>query len=197
MKALAFDFDGVIADTHDLNWGLCEEVGHAVNKEDFMRHHDGNVHAEPTIPFTEESAKKFFQLYNERVTGVRSFFSVDHLNELNKNYSLHIVSSNIEVAINNYLNHHQLTQFHEILGMDFDRSKVNKLNYILSTHKIKKDDLVFITDTLGDILEAHEVGVKAIAVDFGFHDRSRLEKGNPHAIVSSFEELKAELEQLN
>jgi len=38
---------------------------------------------------------------------------------------------------------------------------------------------------LGDILEGHEVGVKTIALDSGFHDRERLGQGKPYAIISS------------
>lgn len=34
-----------------------------------------------------------------------------------------------------------------------------------------------------------EVGVEVIAVDFGFHGRDRLEKGEPFKIVSSFEDV--------
>jgi len=35
-----------------------------------------------------------------------------------------------------------------------------------------------------------KVNVKTIAVDFGFHDRKRLEKGHPFKIVSNFKEMK-------
>ena len=42
---------------------------------------------------------------------------------------------------------------------------------------------------LGDLLEAHKAGIKSIAVDFGFHERERLEKGNPAKIISDFSEL--------
>ena len=47
--------------------------------------------------------------------------------------------------------------------------------------------------TLGDILEGHKAGVRTIAVDFGFHGRDRLEKGEPFKIVSSFEEVMEEI----
>ena len=40
------------------------------------------------------------------------------------------------------------------------------------------------------------VGVKTIAVDFGFHERERLEKGNPFKIVSSFDEMLKVIENM-
>jgi len=33
------------------------------------------------------------------------------------------------------------------------------------------------------------VGIKTIAVDFGYHEKERLQKGNPMKIISNFNEL--------
>ena len=46
-----------------------------------------------------------------------------------------------------------------------------------------------MTDTLGDILTANKIGINTIAVDFGFHKKERLKKGNPLKIISKFEDL--------
>lgn len=53
MKAIIFDFDGVIADTYDFNMGITKEVGHNISHENFKAHHDGNVLEEPRIAFTK------------------------------------------------------------------------------------------------------------------------------------------------
>jgi phosphoglycolate phosphatase-like HAD superfamily hydrolase len=63
MKAIVFDFDGVIADTYDFNMKITKNVGHAVNHEDFKAHHDGNCLEKPKIIFTEKSATDFFDEY--------------------------------------------------------------------------------------------------------------------------------------
>ena len=52
MKAIIFDFDGVLADTADFNKNLTKEVGHDVSEEEFKAHHDGNVMEQPRIPST-------------------------------------------------------------------------------------------------------------------------------------------------
>jgi len=70
-----------------------------------------------------------------------------------------------------------------------NKSKVEKFKYLFKKYKLKPEDCIFITDTLGDILEGNKVGVRTIAVDFGFHKRDRLEKGKPFKIVSSFDEI--------
>ena len=46
-------------------------------------------------------------------------------------------------------------------------------------------------------LEANEVGIGTIAVDFGYHERERLQKGNPLKIISRFEELIETVKNIN
>ena len=71
-----------------------------------------------------------------------------------------------------------------------------KINDI-QKYDIDTSSCVFVTDTLGDILEANKLGIKTIAVDFGYHERARLERGNPFAIVSDFKEIRKIIEQLD
>ena len=197
MKAIIFDFDGVIADTYNLYLELAREVGHDVSHEDFKAHHDGNVYEKPVIPFTKESQEIFFSKCFEKITDIKPFLSKGHIEDLSKGKELYILSSGKEYSIEKFLEHYDLKNyFSEILGQQFHKSKIEKFKYIFNKYKYTPDDVVFISDTLGDILEAHKVGVRTIAVDFGFHERERLERGKPHVIVSNFEELKAEIEKL-
>ena len=45
------------------------------------------------------------------------------------------------------------------------------------------------SDTLGDIKEAHHLGVSVIAVTWGYQFRDSLEQANPLAIVNTTKEL--------
>ncbi len=196
MKAIIFDFDGVLADTYVFNMGLTKEVGHDVDHKDFKAHHDGNVLEEPKIPFTKESADNFFSKYLERVTEVKPFFSLDNIKNLREISPLYIISSSQKESIQKFLNHNQLDFFDEILGVEFHKSKVEKFNFLFKKYGFKSDEVVFVSDTLGDILEAKKVDVKTIAVDFGFHDKERLETGKPFKIVSNFIELLETIKKL-
>ena len=196
IKAVIFDFDGVIADTYDLGRRIVKEIGHDVSEEDFKAHHDGNVFEKPKIPFTDETAKKYFEVYNENITNQKSFFTLDELKNLNLNHELFIISSNDERAIINFLSDKKITSFKEILGVTFHKSKVYKFQHVMKKYGLRKEECILITDTVGDILEANHAGIKSIAVDFGFHERERLEKGNPFRIVSNFKEMKEVIEEL-
>ena len=79
--------------------------------------------------------------------------------------------------------------FSFLFGLETHKLKTHKFKKVLNEFNLKEDECIFVTDTLGDILEANEVGIKTIAVDFGYHERERLEKGNPMKIISEFNEL--------
>lgn len=99
-----------------------------------------------------------------------------------------IVSSTITPPIHSYLEKNNLRHyFDSILGADVERSKVVKLQSVQELHPNR--EMYFITDTLGDIREAEKVGIKSIAVTWGYHDKAMLEQGNPRAIVNTAEEL--------
>jgi phosphoglycolate phosphatase-like HAD superfamily hydrolase len=62
---------------------------------------------------------------------------------------------------------------------------------LVEKYKINKNECIFITDTLGDLIEAKESGVSSIAVDFGFHDKETLLKGEPYKVISSFSDIRS------
>lgn len=135
-------------------------------------------------------------MYLEKIQNIKPFFSLENIRLLKEKYLLYIISSNTEKAITKFLNYHKLEYFDEILGVNFHKSKVEKFKYLFGKHNLKPEEVVFVTDTLRDILEGHKVKVKTIAVDFGFHERERLEKGNPFKIVSNFDEMLKTIENM-
>lgn len=154
--------------------------------------------------FNEYANGNFFEGYDKAVKEGRHIPADDYygeykkgLNALNiekilhdtilslaKNYKLIIISSTDTSYINDFLKRENIVQcFSDILGADIHTSKVVKIKTILQKYNLLPKEVVFITDTLGDIKEAHECKVPSIAVTWGLHDRSILEKGNPNKIV--------------
>src|SRR5882724_9246122 len=83
--------------------------------------------------------------------------------------------------------------FDNIATKEMSKSKVEKFKILEEKYKLPKEDILFITDTLGDLREADEAGIPTIAVTYGAHDRSyftREEHKNLIAIVDTVEELK-------
>ena len=54
---------------------------------------------------------------------------------------------------------------------------------------VRPGECVFVTDTVGDVREAQELGIRSVAVTWGFHSAERLAEVSPDVVVESVEEL--------
>ncbi len=196
IKAIIFDFDGVIHDTYELNYKLNNLILDGISRSAHKSMFDGNVYSSPKV--TSDLVLKFSEMQHSEF---KDLIIDKHIKEqlliLADSFDLFIVSSNIEKTLNYYLQKNSLDNiFKEVLATESSRSKEKKLNMILEKHNLNVDECVFVTDTLGDILEANKVHMKSIAVDFGFHEKERLKKGNPFTIISDFNEILPIVEKL-
>jgi phosphoglycolate phosphatase len=194
MKAIIFEFDGVIHDTYEMAFRINFEIsGKKLTREQHRDFFNGNVFEKVVVDEQKEKElnEKFYKRQNEAYKYLKTDENIKKtLEKLSKAHHLFIISSNQEEALNTYFQNNRITHvFREILGAETHQSKVEKFNYLFRKYKFKTEDCVFVTDTLGDILEGNKAGVRTIAVDFGFHQRDRLEKGKPFKIVSSFDEI--------
>jgi phosphoglycolate phosphatase-like HAD superfamily hydrolase len=122
----------------------------------------------------------------------------DFLLHLTKRYELFIVSSGSSRIITDYLKNNSVdSAFTEIIGLEGCSSKAEKFKGIFGDHGLLAEHCLFVTDTLGDILEAKTVGLRTIAIDTGYHDRETLLKGEPHIIISHLKELHPILDSLD
>lgn len=189
IKAVIFDFDGVIHDTFETAYGFGHQLGFLPDKEAYRKLFDGNLLK--NLPATEEQKKEFKKL---KTAAFKKFKIEEEIKEelikFAEEFELYIISSNLEELLTIYFSNNSIPHlFREILGAETHYSKEEKFKMLFEKHGFNKDECVFITDTLGDLKEGNAIGVKSIAVDFGFHERERLEKGNPFTIVSHFSEL--------
>lgn len=83
--------------------------------------------------------------------------------------------------------------FDFVAASDVSKSKVDKFKIIEEKYSATKEQLLFVTDTLGDLREADTAGVPTVAVMWGAHDHSffgREPHENLKGIVDSVEELR-------
>lgn len=190
MKVIIFDFDGVIHDTFDYTLATLKRLtDDAVTAEELKDAFNGSVHAAKSLSpevlqayFKEQTeAAKAWSVEAEIETGLRS---------LAEKVPLYIISSNCEESLNLYFQNNDMTDvFQEVLGKQTHKSKVEKFKMLAEKLSLPMSDFIFVTDTVGDIKEAAKVDLKTIAVDFGFHDKERLEDAGPHKVMSSPAEM--------
>lgn len=191
IKHIIFDFDGVIGDTFDILLALSYK--HAINnptEEDFLAHHDGNVFEEPRVLFNRDNIPLFFSEYTEHISSAHLQNAITPVRTLSKKYSLYINSSNREEGLLKVLGEAGiLSNFKMVMGEETHKSKIEKFKIVFTEYSASLDDTLFVTDSLGDVREAAKLGLKTIAVTFGFHNKTRLAQGNPYALVDTWSEL--------
>lgn len=193
-KGIIFDFDGVIHDTFELAYEVAVSIyGKDFTREEYKSFFDGNLFEHKKV--TKDN--NFIEKISEGYKALKIEEEIEKvLIKLKKKFDLFIISSTSEHLLDFYLKNNDIHfLFKEVLGSETHKSKVKKFELLLNKHNLNKDEVLFVTDTLGDILEANKIGIKTIAVDFGFHERERLEKGKPIAIISKFDELINEIKK--
>ncbi len=191
MKDIILDFDGVIADTFELHRKKVGEfTGNYFSKNEFRDLHNGNIFKNKNNNLKNVNWDEYQKYISYDLINSKLFDDFKkNLGEFRKN-RIFIISSGSSRNILFFLKNNKIDDFFvDILGLEFSKSKILKFKYLFKKYKIKKSNCFFVTDTLGDLLEANSVGVKTIAVNFGFNDEKTLKNGRPLSVVSSFKDF--------
>lgn len=193
-KLVLFDFDGVLVNTMPLWFSIHKDVNGDLTYEQFQEMSHGNFEERMLGDIKNKLFAKHPQEQEKYKAGLELHSLAEVLKNqielLSENYFISIVSSGSEETISNFLSRNNLkSYFVDILGIETSRNKTVKINKLLEKYLIAKENAVYVTDTLGDIREANESGIKSICVTWGLHDRKTLEKGNPAFIIDSPAEL--------
>jgi phosphoglycolate phosphatase len=200
MKLLLFDFDGVLVDSLDVyekTVTLClAKINQPLTRgrEEFLELFDGN--------FYETLAQKGINLDNFMKASVDILSQVDYsqmkpfeavrpvLKELKKKHCLIVISSNDTPTIREALRLYDFEDiFQEILGSDFMLSKKEKILYAIKKYSVMPEDIYYIGDTIGDIKEGKQAGVKTVGVTWGWHDKTKMASVSPDYLFDNPQEL--------
>lgn len=187
-KLVIFDFDGVLVNTLDFSFAIHKALNKDLTWERFKDFSNGNFHDGIGNALKEGSyviPTEWDEHYDKNIINLTISDVLNNtVKNLSEDYRLAIVSSSGSNSIEKFLEKEGIREFfNDVWGSDVDRSKIVKINNLLSQYNISPEDTVFITDSLGDILEGNECKVKSIGVTWGIHSEKNLEKGNPVAII--------------
>lgn len=201
LPLVLFDYDGVLINTFLEALETNADIGVSVTADEYRGWFAGNIFESiKNVPKTRDAdmANRYVKAYHKRTHTMGVHPSMAYLvRELSKKYLLCIVSSGSERTIKTQLmNSHILDCFVDVLGYETDTSKVRKIKSALEMYHVGREKSVFVTDTLGDIKEAHQVGIHTIAVTWGFHAEDVLREGKPESIVQTPAELQEKIESL-
>lgn len=200
-RVIAFDFDGVIADTLDAYFPVfqacCAELGFRgpATLEAFLDVFDHNAVKgliRAGVPFYK--LKRLGRTLAPRVATlnqeVAPFPGIPALMQvLVARYPVYVVTSNVTEATTQFMARHGMEGLEDVIGADREASKIKKLRRIRKRHRGAA--VWYIGDTRGDMVEARRAGTTAVAACWGWHSEARLSAAKPHYLVQSPEELGA------
>lgn len=209
-KIIIFDFDGVLADTFDTFYPLMRDVMKCVDlsltPNQYRNFFTGNVHKsiknfinnkkkyEAAMKFRNSNYDKY---YNNRHSGAKLFIgTIEFLKKINKSYILTVASSGRVNNIINLLERNRVKNLFSLVIANSDTSKAGMIKEILGKFDKKAEASIMITDTVGDIKIAKKLGLKTIAVEWGFHNAKTLKQSKPSCLVNNFNELFYKLTRL-
>lgn len=181
MKAIIFDFDGVIADTERMNFNelnklLAYEGLRIPNDEfaDYIGKKSGAFLRGRFSELTEEKIKKIVTKRRDIVlSNTSSIKLVPGVRELlaylkNEDYKIAICTGSRKQYVMEILEHNALTEFFNIIvsGEDFSSSKPNPEGFLLATERIgiPKENCIIIEDSPAGVQAANNAGIKSYAL---------------------------------
>lgn len=180
-KIFVFDMDGVLFDTIPYAEQTTLESYPGMTSSMYKELHSGNYfeelakHSQRKKVVSEEEEMRRQLEYSEKKKGSTLFEGIEaflkglyraghtlvlNTNAFEKNCLPLLEQTNIKYV------------FDFIATAELSKSKVVKFKLIEEKYGTNKEDILFITDALGDIKEAEIAGISSLAVTWGVHDRS-------------------------
>jgi len=199
-KVILFDFDGVIVNSCQMSYEINREYFSDIQFSELQDWAEGNVFCKKLREdFDEKSEAYYFEQYSRRIVELVPVEGMENIfKELDlQGYQLIVVSSADEGSIKKYLAEHNLDKyFVEIMAKNTHTSKVEKFKMVFKKYKIKPKETLIVTDSVGDVKEAHEAKMKAIGVIWGLHEKERLEKNGTDFIAENPNDILAGIKQI-
>ena len=196
MKHLIFDFDGTIVNSGPLVFkNLCQYT----DRTDLSWSELRNLPSNEVVNALGISKLDFPKL----IVQIRSAFKkelpeqpivegiAEAITELReKGHTLHIVSSNSEENIEEFLELNNLREaFSTITSFFTIFGKAHGINKVLSEIKVPPPDAVYIGDETRDIQAATKVGMTALAVCWGYNSEAALSGYKPDYLARTPRDL--------
>jgi phosphoglycolate phosphatase-like HAD superfamily hydrolase len=197
MKKIVCDFDGVLADTFEASVTFLSEK---------LRIPKERAHKRLIKDGLKNKKDRFLRKY---ITSwyyrflLRYFKTQDdlafthHLKDLRKIQTSKAILTRNETAICKQVLSKYYTDFDPVIGRDNSKSKVDGIQKIAQAWNSALEDIIFVTDSVGDVKELQETlhAENIFVVSWGFQPPELIKKHLPdQKIINSFAELTPYLE---
>ncbi len=203
IKLIIFDFDGVLADSFDTFYPLIRDgmshVGLSLSPSQYRDFFIGNVHQgfkdfikneNKHASFLKFRSSNYDKYYYDKRHKAKFFPEVlNFLKKINKTNILTIASSGRQKNVISLLKKNHVRNLFPLVIANGSINKSGMIKKILNKFNKKAEESVMVTDTVGDLKVAKKMGLKTIAVTWGFHSAKILKSEKPDYLVNNFEML--------
>lgn len=202
-----FDFDGTIADTFLFYFNLLNRLAEKFNfdkidpdKIEYLRNLNSHEIIEMLkisplrLPFFVYEARKLLKKEIEQIKpipGIKETIT----SFKNSNIRLGIITSNSVKNVQIFLKRFDFPHFDFVFSSLRIWEKSHTLLKVLRHNKLDPQSVFYIGDETRDIEAAHDAGVNAVAVTWGYNSETILKTFAPEHLVSSTLNLKTLIER--
>lgn len=197
-EAIIFDFDGTIADSFLTTLQVIYKATHqaALPNEDISRLRAMNMYQLSRALHISWwrlifLTRRVRRLMRDEMSGIILIPGIEEaIKILSKQYKLFVLSANSTNNVRAFLHRNEIDNyFSGIFGNANPLSKRRKLLELIERNGLSKQHSWYIGDEAQDIKAAKHVGIKSIAVAWGYSNIHVLQAQRPDALLFSPDEL--------
>lgn len=207
IKTVIFDFDGTLADTLSLAFDcvkkLSDEFGYKINYEDLhkLRGKSAREIIKQTLGLKFYHlplyVAKIRKLMKNNIADVKLFDGIKEvLEDITAHYRFGVITSNSREIVEQVVRKSSINVLDFIFSGTSIFGKDKVIKNLLKKYDLKKDEIVYVGDEIRDIVACRKIGVKIIAVSWGFNLKDSLAKENPDYLIEEPKELVKVLSKL-
>lgn len=195
MAAIIFDFDGTIADSFDF---VVDFLANEAGREPLTADEKQVLRGRSMAAIGRSLGLSWFRLLRLFFKGRRRMGrAVNRLQPFEglpvlleklhaEGHELFVLTSNTVPNVHKFLHHHKLhTYFLEVYGGIGLFGKASALRKLLREQQLDIKNSLYVGDELRDVQAAQSVGVRMVAVTWGFARPSELEALKPTALAAT------------
>jgi phosphoglycolate phosphatase len=196
IKAIVFDFDGTLVDSLPIVVKavnvLAKKYGHAeIKNVSKLRNKSLRIIIRQDFHLSMFDVPKYARevklLIRKDMKKVRIFPEIKViLKKISKQYQIGILTSNSEETVRSVLKNEH---FDFIFSNSSIFGKAIVLKRLLKEHNLNKDEIIYVGDETRDIEACKKIGVKCIAVTWGYNSENILKSFKPDFLARNTKEL--------
>lgn len=204
-RSVIFDFDGTIADSREVLLAQYNQIAPRLRvrpvqradlerlqrlaPKDAMREYDVAWWKVPLLVYAIRRALRDQIACIDLCRGMREVLA-----ELSaQNVRCSVLSTNSTENIARFSKHHGLPRFSAICGNVSMFGKARALERFIREQGLDRKHVVYVGDEVRDVEAANRIGVRCVAVTWGFSHRDSLAQRHPWRLVTTADELIAAL----